>query len=350
MADGLRAGRDTGATSQVIRSYPRPAVEGPWRAFLRTTKDASHFVSPQYFLEDFSEESSKGLLPFGLLVTHGKEVIAALTGWRNRGKTVSGAPHRPQVLLAPGHLRQVAEEALLRGLATRELASPVVTVYSWQPLARFMAAGYKLFPVDRTYVLDLAPPEEEIFRRFSASKRRYCGSWAARHGIEISNKVSDGEWKQVLEVFNETQARHRITLWDRGDLERLRRSANRAIFVARREDRVIAATIIRFLSGGLAEYSENASLKALRSLHPNEPLMWAAIRWSRTQGCTRFSFGGHTSFKEGFGGSLESVLRLRRDLTIGHRVERTETLANGTRGVLRAIRARWRAVRSRSRH
>ena len=192
--------------------------------------------------------------------------------------------------------------------------------------------------------MNLSRSEDELFRGFSATKRN-CIHQAERKGIEITSTYNDTDIEDLLEAFAETHGRHGLAPRSRADLEQLLKlERNRKLFIARAEGRVIAGTIIRFELSGLAEYSENVSLKWARRYYPNEALLWRAIQWSRTQGCQAFSFGGSSLFVAGFGGELVPVYRIRRDQTFLQRIDFSESAFEVVKRGVRLMRSALRKI------
>ncbi len=328
---------------RVIRAVPDPETERAWREYLEDGALFSHYVSPEYFLEPHIEGSE----PFAIVAELAGRVTGVLTGCRCDGDLISGMPHRPQLILANGETQSATEEALVRAIVHEAKKCRRVIVYSWNRLTEFEKAGFNVRPWADTLLLDLSKSNEEIFERFSATKRNVIRQ-AERKGVEVASTYEDLELEQLLEAFRETATRHKLSAKSRTELKRLLQlQQNRKLFIAKVGDQVIAGTVIRFQVGGLAEYSENASLKSAWHYHPNETLLWHAIRWSRAQGCRAFDFGGYSSFKEGFGAQLVPIFRLRRGRTFLDRAvlrvsDRAERMDEMARKVVRSMLRRWR--------
>lgn len=331
----------------VIHSFPTREIEVAWRQFIKKTELPSHYVTPEYFHEPYVRGHhyfADGTQPYAVLAEAGGGVTGILTGRRSNRDLISGQPHRPQLVLAAGDDRLAAEEALVHGSIQEGKECRLITVYSWTPLKAFSTAGFTTTKARNVFLLNLSRSEDELFRGFSATKRN-CIRQAERKGIEITSTYNDTDIEDLLEAFAETHGRHGLAPRSRADLEQLLKlERNRKLFIARAEGRVIAGTIIRFELSGLAEYSENVSLKWARRYYPNEALLWRAIQWSRTQGCQAFSFGGSSLFVAGFGGELVPVYRIRRDQTFLHRIDFSESAFEVVKRGVRLMRSALRKI------
>jgi len=330
------------STYRLIGEFPDTATEGHWRRLLAESTLPSHLVAPEFFLEP----RTAGTQPFAILAEGAGRVTGVLTGLRRGNDLLSGMPHRPQILVAAGRDRDDAEQALVRGLLREGRGCRLIAVHTWEPLPTFAAAGLTTTPVGGIYLLDLSVPEEEIFMQFSATKRN-CIRQAQRKGLTVQDVYDDEDLAAVKEAFDETRARHRLTPKSRADLERLLGlERNRRMFLAKVGGRAVAATIVRFERGGLAEYSENASLLSSRAYHPNEALLWHAVTWARAQGCRTFSLGGANTFKAGFGARLAPVYRMRRDQTFLRMIDRGEGAYGFAHRVVKSVFTRVSQIRS----
>src|SRR5579875_809720 len=81
----------------VLHEFPSPAIESAWRELLRRVPVASHYTSPEYFLEPYFE----GKHPFAVLAMQGDRVVAVVTGFHEGKAVTCGLPTRPQIQLDP---------------------------------------------------------------------------------------------------------------------------------------------------------------------------------------------------------------------------------------------------------
>ncbi len=323
---------------RVLHRFPPPEIELVWRRFLETIDLPSHYVTPEYFLEPSIQLTQ----PFALMAESAGAITGVLTGGYDAGNLTSGMPHRPQLALTPGDERPAAVEALTRGLVQEGRACRLITIFAWEPLEGFSTAGFEITRAGGTVLLCLSEANDEgILQGFSATKRN-CIRQAERKGVQIKDTYDSREIDELLEAFDDVHRKHRLPPRSRADLEALLKlESNRRLFIAKVEGRVIAGTIIRFVRGGLAEYSENVSLERMRHYHPNEALLWHAIRWSRAQGCRAFSFGGANEFKAGFSRHIVPIYRLRRDQSVFGVIDRSDRLVHIVRPVAKSILTRW---------
>jgi hypothetical protein len=324
---------------ELLRGTPGADLEHEWRAFLRRNPLASHFVSPRYFAEPAKPEAT----PFALVCrgSHGN-VTAVATGFERHAHLVSGAPHRPQCVVGADGSRSAAADLADAFLQCAE-GSSLATIYLWEPNPSLAERGFRTVKGKGTFVLDLEPTEAALFAEFSATKRNTIRQ-AERRGltVELADRYTD--LTGLDRIFRETDRRHGLPPRSREALRAVRAGLDpcRKLFVARRDGALVAATVIRYVRGGLAEYSENASDERAWPYRPNEALLWSSIRWAREIGCHAFSFGGATSFKSGFGAELRPVYRMRRDATFLRRHDRKEWLATRLRAVPRTVLGRLR--------
>lgn len=325
---------------RILRQFPPPEIERAWRRFLEAIDLPSHYVTPEYFLEP----SIQSARPFVLVAESAGAITGILTGRYLGRNLISGMPHRPQLVLAKGDGRLPAEKALIQGLLQEGRSCRLITVYAWEPLEGFSAAGFETTETAGTFLLYLSGSAENLFQGISARKRTYIHQ-VKRKGVDIKDSYDIQDIDELLDVFNETHRRHRLPLRTRTELEALLKlDCNRKLFIARAEGRVIAATIIRFVRGGLAEYSENVSLERMRHYHPNEALLWETIQWSYAQGCRAFSFGGANEFKSGFSSNIAPIYRLRRDQSVFHIIDRRDRLLRIARPVAKSVLVRCKKL------
>jgi hypothetical protein len=320
-----------GTSTKVLRAPPDPDTEHRWRRFLASAQWPSHHLAPEYFLEP----KVRGKHPFAVLAERGTEIVGCLTGWHDGPVVVSGKQTHPQLLLGDVPARDEVEAALAHALLVEAAQSSCVVVHSWDESDRFREAGFQIRPCDSTYMLDLALDEETLFRQLDG-KRRHGIRYALRHGID-AHEAGPDDLPRFYEVL---QATHRRLELDAPlpihDL--LVPDTNRKLFVAYDRGSCIGGTILRLQAGGLAEYSENASLPEFWPSHPNDLLLWQAIVWARRAGCAAFNLAGHNLFKKEFGGTLRPVFRFRLDKSFLRLRDRREWLETSARRFYRAVK------------
>jgi CelD/BcsL family acetyltransferase involved in cellulose biosynthesis len=167
----------------------------------------------------------------------------------------------------------------------------------------------KLAGVSHTLALNGSP--ESVFSRFAEATRRNTRQSQAR-GVRVVRAASREE---LTETFYRLHLRTRIRLgvpvqprrffdllW-----ERILEPGLGFLLLAYSDNTPIAGAV--FLSWSeTTVYKYGASETAYLNLRPNNLLMWKAIEWACTNGCTRFDFGrtdadneGLRAFKSGWG-------------------------------------------------
>lgn len=306
----------------IVRAYPEALIERRWRQFLRRSSLASHFVSPEYFIDP----RIQGKKPFAILAGRTEQVEGCLTAWHEGSRVISGFAAHPQLLVLDSSERHLVEAALVNALLKEAKDASLVTVFSWSKVRAFEDMNFWVRENNATFVLDLSLPEERLFRNLDGKRRNGIRS-AMKGGIEV-REAGAGDLTKFHEVLKATH--ERLGLEAPLSIEIiLRPETNRKLLVAFYQGACIAGTIVRYESSGLAEYSENASLPEFWRLHPNDLLLWEAARWAKRIGCTAMNLGGHNLFKKQFGGTLVPIFQMSQDFSWcrwRHARERIETL------------------------
>jgi len=169
-----------------------------------------------------------------------------------------------------------------------------------------------------TVVNDLTPDEETLLAAMKP-KWRYNIRLAERRGVVVRGSTAD-DLPAFYAMYAETGGRDGFlvrpyayyrTIWARflaDDLGHL--------LLAEVEGRPVAG-IFLFRFGPTAWYFYGASTDQSRELMPNHALQWAAMRWAKSVGCTRYDWWGAPGvlaesdplwgvyrFKQGFGGEF----------------------------------------------
>lgn len=169
-----------------------------------------------------------------------------------------------------------------------------------------------------TVVSDLAPDEEALLAGMKP-KWRYNIRLAERRGVSVRDGAA-ADLPAFYAMYAETGARDRFlvrpfdyyrAIWDRFLAERLGR------LLLAEVDGAAVAGLFLFRFGSTAWYFYGASTAQGRELMPNHALQWAALRWARAAGCTRYDWWGAPDvldesdplwgvfrFKQGFGGEF----------------------------------------------
>jgi peptidoglycan pentaglycine glycine transferase (the first glycine) len=145
----------------------------------------------------------------------------------------------------------------------------------------------------RTVLLDLTQGEELLLKRMK-SKTRYNIRLASRKGVRV--RAGGGEDIHAFtQLMAETGERNDFGVHTPDYYERayalLTGAGMARLFVATYEDQPIAG-VMAFVCGQKAWYMYGASGHEHRERMPNYALQWAAIRWTKAQGCRTYDLYG----------------------------------------------------------
>ena len=185
--------------------------------------------------------------------------------------------------------------------------------------AKFIPAPLHINP-DRTWVLNLEQPEEEILKNMRKSTR-----YEVRRVEKTGIKLSHGNMKKNLENFwelhKQTAARQKFIPFSLKStkLEMEVFGKDCEIFTATHDHKNIASSVILFDSYA-GYYHQGASV--LCKIPGAHATLWAAIKEAKSRGCKEFNFwgvspsekpehpwAGLSRFKRGFGGEERKYLR-----------------------------------------
>ena len=319
-----------GTTARVVTEMPSGALATEWRAFLHRADYASHYATPEFFLEP--QFRARG--PFAVLVRQDGRVVAVATGVLE-GRTVQcGLMSRPQLSIDPAADRAGVARALAGALAQVHPGGQAVTLVSWSPLPQLTAAGYreKVYSGEKgIVVLDLRRGADALFREFSESRRANIRK-GMRRGIEVAEAQGEDDLTAYYEIYRD---------WCRGKQqpandyplfrETMLTRGNRRLFLARHHGVIVAGVVVRFSPGGVLEYAANASRKADQSIRPNDLLHWRVIEWACAEALTTYSLGGAHLFLRRFGGTIIDTYQYAFDRTFGKRLEMRDRLMDVAR-------------------
>jgi CelD/BcsL family acetyltransferase involved in cellulose biosynthesis len=168
---------------------------------------------------------------------------------------------------------------------------------------------------NRTFVVDLAGDESDVFARMMKSKRR-----AVRKGVKVGVQVevasglsfADEYYEQLKGVFA------RQSLVPTYDVERVRElirhleKTDRLLLLrALAPDGRRIATGIVLAFNSMAHFWGTASVREQQTLRPNEAIYWYAMRWAREKGCSMLDMGGGGEYKREYGAQELRVPRFR---------------------------------------
>ncbi len=258
-------------------------------------------------------------------------------GWRGEQITLENAPRPAQILYrnlpfglkiayipkGPA-LNWQDEQAVRQSLAalTRAARKPGVIFLKIEPDApdepqvtqAFVRAGFRpgkpVQPVN-TIVVDISPAEADILAAMK-SKTRYNIRLAAKKGVT----VKAGRTPADVEIFHRLSrttaqrdgfAVHPLPYYQAAFA--LFPEENRALLLAWYQNEPLAG-LMAFAWQGRAYYLYGASSNAHRARMPAYALQWAAIRWARERGCTRYDLWGVPAAPPD---ALEAEFKHRRD-------------------------------------
>jgi hypothetical protein len=316
----------------VVHNFPPPDLEAVWREFLTRIESPEQYDAPDFFLEPYW----KGSNPFAILAFHGARVVGSATGLHRDGMVTCGLPSRPQICVAKDSDATLASNTLVDGLLTEAGKTKLITAYGWDwtPLPAFSCRGFRRRKVGGDVVLDLRPGADEVFKQLHKSRRRDIRA-AVRNGVEVSEARTPEDLAAYLEVYSAwlgtTRKKIRV-IQDVSDIAKIHEMPdNHRRFLARYQGRVIAASTVRFLRGGLIVYSSNCSYDQYLRLLPNDLLIWKTIQWACEQGFSKYSLGGAHPFLLKCGGTIVPIYRYRLDRTFLRRHDLREDLSKAAR-------------------
>jgi lipid II:glycine glycyltransferase (peptidoglycan interpeptide bridge formation enzyme) len=169
-----------------------------------------------------------------------------------------------------------------------------------------------------TVISDLTLDEESMLAAMKP-KWRYNIRLAERKGVHVRDGVA-GDLPTFYAMYIETGTRDGFLVrpyeYYRNVWERFLEEGLAHLLLAEVEGHAVAG-IILFRFGPTAWYFYGASTDQARDLMPNHALQWAAMRWAKHAGCTRYDWWGAPDnlteedpmwgvyrFKMGFGGQF----------------------------------------------
>jgi hypothetical protein len=319
----------------ILHDFPAPREEAAWRELLTRAESPEQYDSPDFFLEPYW----KGANPFAVLAFDGDRVIGSVTGVHTGGMVTCGLLSRPQVCVAKDADANLASNLLVDGLLKEAGTTKLITVYGWEwtPLPAFSRRGFRTRNVGGDVVLDLRPGADEVFKQFHKGPRRDIRA-AIRNGVEVSEAKTPEDLAAYLEVYSawlRTKRKKIHVTQDIADIAKIHEmTENHRRFLARYQGKVIAASTVRFLRGGLIVYSGNCSYDQFMRLLPNDLLLWKTIQWACEQGFWKYSLGGAHPFLRKWGGTIVPIYRYRLDRTFLRRHDFGEELSKGARALV----------------
>jgi len=207
-------------------------------------------------------------------------------------------------LLEDGFDRRAAAEALLP-FAFGDLGCLHVEVADRGLTAEMMGGSGYLIETGNTFVINLQPPEEEIFGRMRPKTRQYVRH-AVRLGLrtEITSDIAfaDEYYEQLRAVFARqglvpTYSAERV----RQLITAVQPTGQLLLLRVRTPDGAIAATGVAVGGKKTAVNWGAAFFRADAELHSIQLFWWEAIRFWRARGAVWYDMGGGGDYKARYG-------------------------------------------------
>jgi CelD/BcsL family acetyltransferase involved in cellulose biosynthesis len=157
----------------------------------------------------------------------------------------------------------------------------------------------------RVFEIDLRRSEEELLGAMNGNRRRGIGQ-GERRGVVIEEAhdpgFADDYYAQLQDVFAKQ------SLVPNFGVERIRAlirhvhpTGNLLLLRARAPSGDCIATGIFPAMNRTMHFWGGASWRSAQNLHPNEPLMWHAMRYWKAKGMATFDMGGAGDYKRSYG-------------------------------------------------
>ncbi len=280
-----------------------------WDRILATFPDSQIFQTSSWL--SFLADTQRGT-PVRLVVHQDDEPVAYFAGLvvRKFGMKILGSPFAGWTTPSMG-LR--VREGFPRGVGIRavlECAFQQLNCMHFEfrdrafSVADLEGLGFTVRQ-NRTFEIDLAPTEDELFSNMASSCRR-CIRKADRVGVRVEKaddlSFADEYYAQLVEVFAKqnlvpTYGVDRVRLL----IKHLLPTGRLLLLRARdREGRSIATGIFPAMNTHMYFWG-GASWRADQHLRPNEAIMWHAIRYWKRQGVRYFDMVGGGDYKRKYG-------------------------------------------------
>lgn len=297
----------------VLTSMPGDDLAARWNAFLADAPFATHYVTPNYFVDPYVRGDRFAVLAAG----DDGEIAAVVTGVRTGHSVVSGMFSRPQMVFRAEADRNSAAAALIDGLQELGGEKSLVEIYAWEPQTAFIDQGLRTQTSGEAtsiVMLDLSVGAENIFAGFSQTRRNEIRKAIRQNLVEIKELETEAELEEMYQIHRDWNERKGNVA---DTFEQMRTAVgqrqNRRTFIAKVQGRVVAGSFYRFCPGGVVEYAANFSMPEFLKLRPNDLIAWHAIEWACGAGFSHFSMGGSHLFLRRFGGEIRQTYRYRRD-------------------------------------
>jgi hypothetical protein len=288
-------------------------MEASWRKCLSEVEFATHYVAPEFF----HEPPLPGLRSFAVLGLQHGEVAAVLTGSYDESCIRCGNAGRPQLVVSRRASQALVLDGLAHGLSKMAAvnSSSHIDIFAWNKFENLRAMGYMERAEKGVVMLDLSAGAGALFRQFSDNKKTNIKK-AIKLGVTVEIATNPASWSEYYRIYEDWSQRKRLPFSDeRHFLGLLSLTRNRKLFLARRAGKLLAGVIVRFVEGGVVEFSANSSLEEGLRFRPNDLLHWRVIEWACAGGFRIYSLAGSHMFLRKFGGSIHPTYRYRLDRT-----------------------------------
>lgn len=192
----------------------------------------------------------------------------------------------------------------------------------------FKREGFRAAPMhvlaENTWILDLSPSEEELFKSMRPTTRNLIRR-GEREGVEIKMTQDEAAIDRLIALLQETAQRHKFVPFSKkyimAEFDAFKENGEVQIFEAYFEGKMVSSAII-FFCGDTAVYRHSGSSTEKIKCQPSYFLQWKVIQEAKKRGlkCYNFwgiaptgsspkhPFAGITTFKTGFGGEQIDLL------------------------------------------
>jgi peptidoglycan pentaglycine glycine transferase (the first glycine) len=148
-----------------------------------------------------------------------------------------------------------------------------------------------------TLVTDISQDEDEILRAFRPATQRAIRK-SLRLGIEVGVEDSPAGWAVLSGLETELARWTPVEPAQQSEIERisrlwLREGSGGTVLVARHQGEPLAAALV-ITHRGTAHLPMIPSSRRRRELPATHLLVWEAMRWARSRGCTALDFAGYS--------------------------------------------------------
>src|ERR1700722_1314830 len=323
-----------------ITSAPSSELEGLWNECLDDCEFASHYASPQFFLEPYFRDSSI----FAILAQRADgRVEGALTGTRQSHQIVCGHSSSPQLCIR----RDTSYNAVISTLAEgiRDLAShndELISVFVWFKADEFLAARFReqtfAAPRGGAVLIDLTRGPDRLLKESSETRRNQVRR-AVRNQVEVTEMIVERDFDAYYELYKHW-CDFKCLPTVAYDVQRsaFEMTGNRLALVARHQGNIVGVSTFRYRLPGIIEYAGNVSRRDATKLRQNDLLLWKGIEWACAhRGLRWFSCAGVHFFLQLSGGDVVPVLRYRQDLTLLRRHDLKDACVEIGRRIYKAL-------------